>query len=259
MLWEQQYVDNSYGPCNHTNLWEDDYTDNDYFSALSRLPAHTIEVQRVTYDNYRIEPHMSRDMANNFTYYEYIQGPQIGYTLDKDGYFNLRKIPVPATVGDTYTFSGSWGLQRSQTASEFETSPTIIGARGVIRSMPYHFVSGDRGIMRRAYKDTKNVRVEYSRRGNDLETNAFELPDRYVKYVELYAMSMAREREGAGQNKILAAHFLQRYQAGVERIQNRMLVALRERTHKMGGASSNSHWPDLAKYPYHYPALPTTH
>jgi hypothetical protein len=258
-LWEQQYFDNGVGPCNHTNTWEDSYTFNDFFLSTAQLPANTIDVDRVTFDNYRIDPRISRDMNDNYTYYEYIQGPQRGYTLDKDGYFTIRKVPVPEAKGDTFSFTGSWGLQRSQTASEFETNPTVIGDYGVLRSMPLHFpLGGDGfGFPRRVYRDTKNFKVEYIRRGRDLDSYTFEIPDRYVKYVELYAMSLAREREGDGQNKQLADHFMMRYQKGIQRLIERRELASREYTHRMGGGgNTTNNWPDLAKLPYHYPQVP---
>lgn len=257
--WEKQYIDNAEGAVNHTALWEDDYTYNDFFLATAHINPLTIEIQRVVYDNYKIRPKMSKDMAQHYTFYEYDRGPTTAYTLDKDGYFTIRKIPVPAGRADVFTFSGGFGLQRDQTDSEFETSPTVIGNRGILRSMPKHFPMGSSqgwGLPRRVYRDTKNVRIEYFRRGESLSTEVCELPDRYVKYVELYAMSKAREREGNGQNRKLSDHYLERYQMGVERIKDRMRMLVRERIRRMGGGNTRANWPELAKLPYGYPLVP---
>lgn len=268
--WEKQYIDNGVGPCDHTAFWEStlDHTFQDTFSATAQLPAETLEVDRVTFDNYRIDPHFSRDLGDHYKFYEYIQGPQRGYTLDKDGYFTIRKVPVPSESGTEYLHeravsgvrvansTATYGLLRSQTDDEFETSPDVRGTRGILRSFPTHIPIGTRGFPRRLYSDSKNFRVEYFRRGKDLDSNPFEVPDRFVKYVELYAMSLARERDGVGQDKKLSAHFLARYQEGVDRLKRRMQMVMKERIHRMGGGSIQSRWPDIARLPYHYPSVP---
>lgn len=278
--WEQQYIDNGVGPCDHTNFWEStlNHTYQDNFLATAQLPPETISVARVTYDNYRIDPQYSSDLAEHYKFYEYIQGPQRSYALDKDGYFTIRKVPVPAGKGNFYLHESSsggaevvgstavFGTIRYQTANEFETSPTynapsVNGAsRGVLRRVVGQFPSGysPYGVPRRLYSDVKNFRVEYYRRGKDLSTTPFEIPDRYVKYVELYAMSLARERDGVGQSKQVAAHYLARYQEGVARMRKRAEKVLKEYTHKMGGGVPLNLAPSRATLPYHYPALPTS-
>lgn len=266
-LWENQYLDNGVGPTNHTNLWEDDYTVNDFFLSTAQLPKLILDVERVTFDNYRIDPQLSRDLGAHYKFYEYIQGPQRGYALDKDGYFTIRKVPVPSGRGDTYTHqqgtsiakTGILGLLREASSSEFETSPDIRGTYGILRSFPKHFAIGSYGFPRRLYSDVKNFRVEYFRRGQSLNNFQFEIPDRYVKYVELYAMSLARERDGVGQNKQIAAHFKERYQQGLTRLKNRAQLVNKERVHKMGGEGMRGSWPTLAKLPYHYPYVPDNH
>lgn len=294
--WERQYTNNGIGPCNHTCPDEENFIDTTFYAAVAELPPETLEVDRVTFDNYRIRPVLSVDMEQRYKYFEYILGPTHAYALDKDGFFVLRKIPVPDSSGNRFPVGGATGtrgddyLNRTRgtlttglgiifnyvygpgntllttpisLASPLSSVPCalmnplkVIGDHGVMRFLPGYFPIGNRGVMRKPYLDTKNVRVEYYRQGKDLDGSEFEIPDRYVKYVEMFTMARAREREGPGQDTKLAAHFDSRFQVGIRRLINRKQTAIKARVNRMGGGSDvQNTWPSRPSLPYHYPKI----
>lgn len=254
--WEREYCDNAVGPANHTATWEWEYLDRDFMASVLQLPDTLLVVDRVTNDFYRIEPLLSLDLRENDARYRTDEGTVLGYVMDGDGANTIRKVKIPAGRADVYETTGQYGTLRYADDDEFGDSPDVVGSYGVLRSAPEHFPIGQQGAARRVYRDGGNVRVEYFRRGRDLATTPFELPDRYVKYIELWAMSEARDRQGAGQNKQLAAHFRQRFGAGVERAKSRIQSVTRERIARMGGGAPANRWPALAQPPYHYSRIP---
>jgi hypothetical protein len=256
--WEQDYND-GIGPMQCTAPWEMEYLDQDDFPAIEKLPEDVVDVDRVTYDSYRLQPVQSNAVAVDFTNYERTHGIPSAYALDKDGGFYLRKIPTPHTRCEVFEDQGGYGIIRDQSDDEFETDPTILGdGYGILRYVPGHINSGNYGIERRVFKDQKNCRVEYFRRGHDLDKDpVFEIPDHYVKYVELYAMARAREREGDGQDLELSKHYDERFAVGVQRLLHRATVQNKERVAVLGGGRTNgSGWPATAGLPNHFPSNP---
>ena len=82
-----------------------------------------------------------------------------------------------------------------------------------------------------------NTIIEYFRRGATLSADgtALEIPDRYTDYIVWYAMARALEREGKGQDSVMALHFQTRYLEGLARIRKRKSQALSSRIGSFGG------------------------
>ena len=94
--------------------------------------------------------------------------------------------------------------------------------------------------------------MEYFRLGKDPGQYQFEIPDRYVKYVEFYAQSKALERDGPGQDLALSGHFSQRFDEGVERTKRRLVEHKKSRAGVIGGSGRSQARPGLARLPYQY-------
>lgn len=254
--WERDYSDNGVGPANHTSLWEVDFITTDLFLATALLPETLLQVDRVTFDNYKIDCGTSGDARASDHRYQYTAGPPSAYITDQDGLMAIRKIPVPSARADVFVHTGNRGTIRNVTANEFGTGQTVVGLRGALRVLDEHHPSGaGRGAPKRAYDDTKNVRVEIYRRG-DLTSDEFEIPDHYVRYVKHYAMSKAREREGPGQDLKLAKHDRARFEMGITRINDRKRTTARARTGRLGSTGYDGRMPPTARLPWQYPKVP---
>jgi len=190
--------------------------------------------------------------------------------MEQDGIFNLRTVGVPvATINPISTtlqlnavkqHGAVFGIIRQEDSTEVGTDP-IIGKWGIIRSAPQHFpIGGPWGLMRRAIDDTTNTRVELFRLGKQLyQGQPFELPSRCVKYVEFWALHRAYAEDTSGNEPVLAAHYLERFKIGVQRLNKRVQAVMDERTMHMGGKRSQrqadsylSHFPSDYGYPHKY-------
>ena len=153
----------------------------------------------------------------------------------------------------THRHAGNYGfgLMRSA-ASEFGTWAPA-GTWGVLREIPEHFPMGAQfGIPRRLYSDTANTRVEYFRQGKSPSENAFELPERFMRYVEFFAQAKCLERDGPGQDLKLAGHFMERFGSGVRRMVLRLGENKRAVSGKIGSAGRIPTKPALARLPWRY-------
>lgn len=121
---------------------------------------------------------------------------------------------------------------------EFEAC-TVVYRFGILRRLPGYFPSnGPWGLVRRLSQDGHNTRVEFYRRGQEVEeaTDRFEIQDHYLIYVRHGVLADAFGRRGPGQDLKMAAHFARLYAAGVARLKDRIEVAYRMRVVRSGGS-----------------------
>lgn len=276
--WERDYSDNGVGPANYTgifemldpdgNMWNSKSTGTvigqDFILPTSLLDETMVSIDRITHDSYRVLPAVLERIKRFDGRYQYTQGPTRSWTFEDDGLLTFRKIPVPAARANTFSYSagaantGNWGLLRTASANEFNnTTGAVDGTRGPLRKFPQHIPAWSRrGFPRRLYDDTKNVRVEVIRKGRDPKFGyEFEIPDRYMRYVEHYAKAKAFEHQGDSQDLKLSQHYMQRYEIGVQRLRRRAQRTLRSRVGHFGTGGIAQSKPPLVKFPWPYPKV----
>lgn len=154
------------------------------------------------------------------------------------GYFAQPGVsPTPPTPPGPPQFSG------------------ITGDFGEVVSIPFVECFEDFGIMAGIFKDRNNLRMEYRKRGKDLDINTpFEIPDHYVKYVRWYALARMLEHPGPGQDMELAAWYQARWTDGIQRMITRRNALQSQRKYVMGGTGSSvlGKAPPKARLPWTY-------
>lgn len=230
------------GPANYTSPFE--FTDGHLsdagadtsIPATADLPKTVTALDRVTWDARGIDAMEARTLSRMDARYELTVGEVYGYIWQKDGIRTLRKVRVPGQPSDNAQIDGAWGLLRNPADL---ADDTVTGTWGVPRRIPGHHPIGPDtfGAPRRPFLDGKNVRVEHFRQGRALDSSASvcELPDRYAVYLRDYAMALCLGRRGPGQDLKLAAHFQQRWDRAIARIQRRLQVVDAERVSVIGG------------------------
>ena len=110
------------------------------------------------------------------------------------------------------------------------------------------------GLPRRPYRDGTNVRVEHARLGRSVtvETDTYELPDRYTAYLRDYALARCLGVNGPGQDRVLAAHYEQRWGRHLARIRRRLDARDRQRTGRLGADASRVGPPPRPRLPWAY-------
>lgn len=96
--WEYEYANSTAGPGEIDFPWERLYAPATslHCASVVPLPDDTIAVERVTWDDRRIDPLHSSELEKIDRVYEKpIYGDVIAYTQDKDGFDNLRKWHIP--------------------------------------------------------------------------------------------------------------------------------------------------------------------
>lgn len=253
---ERLVFDNEFdadGPGTHTSPFEAEFDDSP-IPALSRMPEDTVDVDRSVWDESTIDSISHRTAEEIDHLYESTQGEVMAIVFSKDGLHVARKIRIPSQRADIYESTGSYGIARQLD----DIHDTQTGTWGVPRQIPLMHpmgYSGGWGLPRRAYRDGKNVRVEYFREGRPVEGNldTFELPDRYVRYLEWYAMARLLTREGPAQDFKLAGHYNRRWDRGLARLSSRMRSQQRERISRMGGESPRARrGPPRPRLPWNY-------
>jgi hypothetical protein len=156
---------------------------------------------------------------------------------------------VPVQVPISEDISGINGVARQMGTDDMDKE-VIIGSYGGMRSVPRHFNSGQYGVIRRIVTDNYNTRVELFRLGEELDHAPFEIPDRFVKYVEWWALYRAYGTPGEGENTKLSDHYMSRYKNGVEMVKKRVNAVMRERSIAMGSKRVTSR----DGYLQHFPA-----
>ncbi len=215
--------------------------------TVGYLPDRFVSVERVTHDWYRLLPESARYLRKSRNIYQTEQGGVFSYSMDQDGLFAFRTVGVPVTTlqTTTHTISGTFGVIRAFTATDGgqdldPASETYIlndNGFGIIRQVPQHFVSSSQqyGASRQIIPDAGNTRVEYFRLGKKLtDQELFEIPDRFVKYVEWWALYRAFSTPGEGEDQTMSAHYRARYEMGKDRITERVNSQMDERAYGMG-------------------------
>jgi hypothetical protein len=237
-----------YGPANHTSPFE--ATDgllaragaSTDIPATAELPKTLTQLDRVSWDTRGIDALEARTYSRMDSRYETTTGEVLGFIWQKDGVRTLRKVRVPATQADTVTVTGSWGLLR--TPADLAPSTTQTGTWGIARIIEgHHPIGADLfGAPRRVFLDGQNVRVEHFRQGRVLNTDdaICELPPRYAVYLRDYTRWQCLSTPGPGYDKVLAAHFEQRWVRGLARVAMRLTMVDVEYAHVMGGSGRPS-------------------
>lgn len=254
---EREFVtDGARGPVNHTRPSDAEYmTDTDHppsTRTLMKLPSRFVSVDRVTHDWLRLEPEQDRYLRLTRTQYQTMEGGVFSYSMDQDGIFWLRTVGVPVRRLSTQEISGVRGGIRQITDYSFDQE-LVLGNYGVIRQVPRQFAGGNQyGVIRRIIPDDRATRVELFRLAKPLSEGQFEIPDRAVRYVEWWVMHRAYSLPGEGENKSLAEHFKNRFNAGVDTLKRRVNAVNRERTIAMGGKRTTHRDGYLEMFPADY-------
>jgi hypothetical protein len=234
--------------------------DMQHLDLVDGTPTYTlregwIEVDRVTYNNRRMEPVLRMEAEKLDYLYLEREGEPYGYIMNLDGMNLIRIVRIPAADASEYTTSGTWGILRDPTDI---TSETVSGTWGLPRRIPYmHPQKGVWGLPRRPYKDQTNVRVEMFRGPEPVPTqddHRIELPNRYTKYLRFYCLWRCFEREGDGQDLEAAEHYKQRWEMGKMRAINRMNRLMLAKPTIVGGSGlvHASGPPRGPRLPYNY-------
>jgi hypothetical protein len=256
--WEREFVEpGARGPMNHTRPVEAEYmTDESNPPSTSythQLPDGFVSIDRVTHDWLMLMPESQRQLRQWRTRYETEVGGVFTYSMDNEGLWEIRMVGVVAGALPTsdYTTSGTFGCVRQITSWDFDDEP-VVGNYGIIRQAPIHFNSGQYGGIKRIVNDTNSTRVEYYRLGRNLDSEGFELPDRYVRYVEWWAMYRAFSTPGDGEDSKMAQHFKMRFEAGVERVKKRIKAVMAERVGAIGHKRTVGRDAYLERFPSNY-------
>ena len=252
--WEQDYADpGAIGPVNLTQPWESTYQDEAFAVGRGVVPEDNVTLDRGTFDWVEMDAEYSQWFEANDRNYRTVSGTPDRYAHDRDGIGYMRTVRAGSREATEYTVSGTYGLLRTAGSTDGLGTWAPVGSWGGLREIPEHFrMGGLYGIPRREYSDTGNVRVEYFRLGKDLGQYSFDLPDRFVKYVEHYAQAKALERDGPGQDFVLSQHFMQRFEDGVSRTIKRLSEHRRARGGVIGSTGRQPLRPALARLPYQY-------
>jgi hypothetical protein len=174
------------------------------------------------------------------------------FTSDTDGPAD-HNYPWEVTEGFAEPAPGNeWGILVQIT--DITTDAPVGEPWGDFVQIPGEHAMGDPwGIIVGVYKEPNNVRIEYRRRGYELDDNRdFEIPDRYTVYVRHFAQARALEREGPGQDLELAAHYQGRYDAGLLRMLKRRQALQYQRKYVMGGGTNLRGRKPLVRLPWQY-------
>lgn len=225
-----------------------------FVAAVVDIPEEVYEIERAVWNSIRLEALRSRFLEENDSRYELNRGEVEAYTEDKDGLRKLRKWRVPSVPYVPYPLDDEneiWGVLIDVTDI---TDEQPIGTWGDFVSIPTQELMGDPfGIICAIYKETNNVRIEFSRRAFPLSDNQdFEIPVRAEIYIQHYVMARALEREGEGQDVKLAAYYQSRYEAGVARTLKRKQAVQYQRKYVLGGSSNTGTKKPLARLPWQF-------
>lgn len=226
-------------------------------TGLRVLPENYVSVDRVVHDKLRLEPEHDRYNRLTRTEYQTLQGGVFKYQMDQDGWRNLRLVNVPPAINqpdrfpdeEYYSFNP---LSSSSThygfvkytgddytyvdTSEEDIVGGVQGWPGLLKSVADHIVQGGPyGFIKDFIQEEDSTRVEYFRLGRDLSEAGFEIPDRYVRYVQWWALYRCYSTPGECENRKMAEHFKLRFQAGIDKLKGRLRNEMRDRTIAMGG------------------------
>jgi hypothetical protein len=217
------------------------------------LPEGTVKVDRATYDFRQLDPEYKRYMREVEGVFQTSTSDPQRYVIDADGLNTIRFIGAPQEAMTTYTVTGTRGALKQVTSTEFN-SESVTGTRGILRQTSSHLWIGTQfGSAKRLYDDEQSARVEYFRLGRQLsEYEPFEVPDRFVKVIEFWALAKCLEREGPGQDVALSKHYRARFDSGVERLRSRINSVHKIRVGSIGGSPASARPPYAQLDPNHF-------
>lgn len=115
------------------------------------------------------------------------------------------------------------------------------------------FTNAPFGFPKRFSGGNRNTKIDYVKKPRDLKKHSFEIQPWDVRYIVFFMLSRALDRDGPGQNKKLAEHYLQRYQNGIESVKLRNANANDGARHVMGVGTIDIST-ETAKLPANYDA-----
>lgn len=140
----------------------------------------------------------------------------------------------------------------TQSDSPF-ASYSVRGDKGLLRRLPgYHPSRGVIGFARRISTSSRNTAIEYSRRPRELssEFDIPELPAYVLRYVDFYARYRALDHDGPAHDPELAEHYRLRWEAGIQRVQERLNRVYSQRVIRLGGGQETRSGPAVARPPW---------
>ena len=260
--WEREFLgpevfhNGAVGPVQVTSPWEalHKYHPEVIDLEVVEVPESLVRVDRVTWDNRTLDPQTGNSMRRFYNNFKDHEGADPRFFIyNEDGLRNLRVTPTMAPGGTTYTYDGSRGLLRNDSASELDDT-TYRGTRGILRATDNHLQAGQlRGHPVRLHADTGNLRIEFFRLGADMtEGGDIELPGRYVRAIEDAACARVLSNEGEGQDMALSAFYSARFESAVARLRRRVNQIRQQRTAAFGTNTGMSSTP-YARLPQAYP------
>lgn len=251
----QVHMNGAVGPVQCTAPWEAQY---DYVPDVINkdtflVPEDTVQVERVAWDWRELYAEGSKRMEQIYARFKQnIQGMTKFFVFDSDGLFKIRLVPTPGTTGTTYQYEGYRGVLRNADDSEFGTE-SFEGSWGILRATDGHFQARSLyGAPVQLWSDDKNTKVEVLRRGRPLSSYGYEVPARFVKYAEFWALWRILLDEGPGQDLELGQHFKERYEEGKKLLQTRRDQVRMQRVGRMGGKPIVIEAPPVARLPWQY-------
>jgi hypothetical protein len=221
-----------------------------------RIPASAADEYTVTTDSYAANYTGSWETAEVPD--SFVMLNQFAFTQAWEEAYADADLQSIAPSGHTalweYTQNAPFGLLRIPTDISAET---VIGERGIARRIPgEHPAAGDgaRGFPRRVWRPSKNTKIEYTKKGKFLthDSDEFEFPDLYVKYIRHFALYRALGRGGQGQDLQLSAFWKGMWEAGVQRARRRKQNINKTRRHVLGGGPQELKRPPLARLPWQF-------
>jgi len=253
---DAEFMDGEALISNHTRPSDADYMTEDGHTptktGLRKLPEGYVSVDRVTHHWLRLSPQHDRYNRLTRVAYQTLEGGVFQYQMDQDGWQMLRLVNIPAFEAESETFTGTYGPIRVLTSYDMDQEP-VVGSYGVVRSVPMHFACGGQyGAIRKLVEDDNNTRVELYRLGKPLDEGEIELPDRYVKYMQWWALHRAYSTPGEAESPKLAEHFKMRFNAALDRVKNRVNTVNRDRVIAMGSKRTSIRDNYLEHFPADY-------
>lgn len=105
-----------------------------------------------------------------------------------------------------------------------------------------------------AATSTTAFEIEYTRRGATLsDSQNFEIPDRYCKFIRFFALWKCLDRDGPGQDLQFADHWAGRYNDGIARVLVRKSRVRTIRTARLGGEQMQINYgPPAPRLPWQF-------
>lgn len=203
-----------------------------------RLPDGVLSVLSVSWDQKTLDQETAQSLRQKDQRFETVEGDPQAWLWGEDGLMQLRVWPVAAGDASYDTYSGEWGIETYADDGVTEDECGL-GGYGLVSEATDEFPSGGPwGFEGRLHPELKNIVVAVARLGRDPQVYPLEIPRSFLKYIAFYAMAQALKHEGPGQDLKLAQHFLDRFEFGVSRMEERLRAIQPERRGQIGSGDS---------------------